>query len=71
MGNTLSDVTTFPSTSQQPSQVGIRLIDRETNTSGVELRTQREETRINILSGNDRDVQMPTSCSGISSHELT
>ena len=69
MGNTLSDVMTFPSTHQQPSQVGIRLIDRETNTSEVELRTQREETRIDILSSNNRDTQMPTSHSGISSHE--
>ena len=69
MGNTLSDVTTVPSTRQQLSQVGTRLIDRETNMSEVELRTQREETRIDILSSNDRDIQMPTSHSGISSHE--
>ena len=68
-GNTLSDVMTLPSTQQQLSQVGTRLIDRETNTSEVELRTQREETRINILSSHNRDVQMPTSHSGISSHE--
>ena len=69
MGNTLSDVKTIPSTCQQPDQVGTRLIDRETNTSKVELRSQREEARINILSGHDRDVQMPTSHSGIFSHE--
>ena len=69
MGNTLSDVMTFPSTHQQPSQVGTRLIDRETNMSEVELRTQREESRIDVLSGNNRDIQMPTSHSGISSHE--
>ena len=69
MGNTLSDVMTFPSTGQQPSQVGTRLIDRETNTSEVEVRTQREETRIDNLSSNNRDVQMPTSHSGLSLHE--
>ena len=62
MGNILS-------TCQQPSQVGTRLIDRETNTSEVELRTQREETRINVLSSDIRDIQMPTSHSGISSHK--
>ena len=39
-GNTLSDVMTFPSACQQPSQVGTRLIDRETNMSEVEVRTQ-------------------------------
>ena len=69
MGNTLSDVITLPSTHQQLSQVGTRLMDRETNTCKIELRSQREETRINILSSHDRDVQMSTSCSGISSHE--
>ena len=47
-----------------------RFTDRETNTSKVELRSQREETRINILSDHSRDVQMPTSHSGISSHEI-
>ena len=57
MGNTLSDVMTLPSTHQQLSQVGTRLIDRETNMSEVELRTQREETRIDILSSNNRDMK--------------
>ena len=41
MGNTLSDVMTFPSACQEPSQVGTRLIDRETNTSEVEIRTAK------------------------------
>ena len=68
MGNNLNDVTTVPSTCQQLSQVGTRFIYRETNTSEVEVRSQREETRINILNGNNRDVQMSTSCSSISSH---
>ena len=69
-GNTLDDdVTTFPSTCQQLSQGGTRLIDRETNTSEVEVRTQREETGMNILSSNNRDIRMPTSHSGIFSHE--
>ena len=49
--------------------MGTRLIDRETNKSEIELRTQREETGIDILSSNDRDIPMPTSHSGISSHE--
>ena len=66
MGNTLSDVTTIPSTHQQLGQVGIRFVDRETNTSEVEVRPQREETRIDIMY---RDVQMPTSHGSLSSHE--
>ena len=69
MGNILSDVMTVPSTCQQLSQVGIRSIDRETNMSEVEVRAQREETRTDILHNHSRDVQMPTSHSGISSHE--
>ena len=43
--------------------------------SDVEVRTQIEEIRIGNLSSNeviisnDRDTQMPTSCSGISSYD--
>ena len=44
--NTLSDVMTFPSTCQQLNQVGNRLRDRETNMSDIEMRPQREETRV-------------------------
>ena len=40
MGYTLRDVMIFQSACQQPSQVGTRLIDRETNISEVEVRTQ-------------------------------
>ena len=75
MGNIPRDVMTFSSACQQPSQVGARLIDRETNMSEVEVRTQREETRIDNLSSNeviisnDRDTQMPTSHSGLSSYD--
>ena len=67
MGNTLSDVMTFPSACQEPSQVGTRLMDKETNTSEVEIRMQREEIRIDNLSSNNRDTQMQTSHSGLSS----
>ena len=69
MGNTLSDVMTIPSAHQQLSQVGTRFVDRETNTSEVEVRPQREETRTDIMYSHSRDVQMPTSHSGLSSHE--
>ena len=48
MGNTLSDVMTFPSTSLQLNQVGPRLIDREANTSDIGGRSQGEETRIEV-----------------------
>ena len=70
MGNTLSDVTTIPSACQQLSQVGTRFVDRETNTSEVEVRPQREETRMDIKYSHSRDVQMPTSLGSFSSHEI-
>ena len=69
VGNIFNDVMTVPSTHQQLSQVGTRFVDRETNTSEVEIRSQRKETRTDIRYSHSRDVQMPTSHSGISSHE--
>ena len=69
MGNTLNDVMTKPSAHQQLSQVGDTFVDRETNTSEVEVRSQREETRTDIIYSHSREVQMPTSRSSISSHE--
>ena len=37
--------------------------------SEVEVRTQIEETRIDNLSSNNRDTQVPTSHSGLSSYD--
>ena len=75
-GNTLGDEVTLTSTYQQSSQEGERPIDREATRSDIEVRTQRGEPRIDnvssnneILVSNNRDTQIPTSCSGISSHE--
>ena len=39
--NALSDVMTIPSTHQQLSQGGTRFVDRQTNTSELEVRPQR------------------------------
>ena len=66
----LSDVMTIPSTHQQISQVGARFVDRETNTSEVEIRPQREETRIDIKHTHSKGVQVPTSHSDLSSHDV-
>ena len=65
----LSDVTTIPNTFQQISQVGARFVDRETNTSEVEIGPQREETRTDIKHTQSKGVQVPTSHSEISSHD--
>ena len=69
VGNISNDVMTIPSTHQQLSQVGTRFIDRETNTTEIEVRSHREETRTDISCSHSRDVQMPSSRNGISSHE--
>ena len=61
----LSDVTTTPSVSIQIRQVGARFIDRETNTSEVEIRPPKEEVdRIH-----SKGIQVPSSNSELSSHD--
>ena len=72
MGNTLCDVMTFPSACQQLNQVGTRLIDRETNMSDIEVRSQREETRVDdssndeVIVPSNRNAQIPVSHSNMS-----
>ena len=66
----LSDVMTIPSTHQQLIQVGARFVDRETNTSEIEVRPQREEMRTDIKHTHSRGVQVPTSHSNLSSHDV-
>ena len=51
------------------SQVGARFVDRETNMSEVEIRPPREEARIDIEHIHSKSVQVPTSCSELSSHD--
>ena len=74
-GNTLSNVMTFPSTCQQLNQVGTRLIDRETNMSDIEVRSQRQETRVDdssndeVIISSNRNAQMPVPYSNLSSYD--
>ena len=63
----LSDVTTTPSAQIQISQVGARFIDRETNTSEIEIRPLREEARIDIDHTHSKGLQVPSSHSELSS----
>ena len=75
MGNTLSNVIIFSNTCQQLNQVGTRLIDRETNTSIIEVRSQREETRVDdssndeVIIPSNRNAQIPVSRSNLSSYD--
>ena len=49
--------------------MGARFIDRETNTSEVEIRPPREEVRIDIDHTHSRGVQVPSSHSELTSHD--
>ena len=51
VGSIFDDVMTVLSTCQQLRQVDTRFIDRETNTSEVEVRSRREESRTDIRYG--------------------
>ena len=66
----LSDVTTTPSTQIQISQVGARFIDRETNTTEVEIRPPREEMKTDIIHAHSKGIQVPSSNSELSSHDM-
>ena len=66
----LSDVTTTLSAQIQISQVGARFIDRETNTSEVEIRPPREEARTDIIHAHSKGIQVPSSSSELSSHDM-
>ena len=59
-------MTTPPSAQIQKSQVGARFIDRETNTSEVDIRHPREGVRTDIDHTHSKGVQMPSSYSELS-----
>ena len=58
MGNALHNNVSSPSTCQQLDEVGARLIDMGTNTSDIEVRPQRDGTRV-INSDDDTQVSCP------------
>ena len=49
--------------------MGARFVDRETNTSEVEIGPPSEEMRIDIEHTHSKGVQVPTSHSNLSSHD--
>ena len=61
---------TTSSAQVQLDQVGIRLVDRETNTSVVHIRPLREEMRIDIIHACSKGIQVPTSGSDFSSWDM-
>ena len=49
--------------------MGARFIDRETNTSEVEIRPPREEVRIDVDHTHSKGVQVPSSHGELSSSD--
>ena len=63
-------MTNTPSDQIQISQVGARFIDGETNTSEVETRPPREEVRTDRIHAHNKGIQVPSSNSELSSHDM-
>ena len=51
-------------------QVGPRLVDRETNTSVVDIRPIEEEARTDLIYTHSIGIQMPSASSGLSSSTM-
>ena len=68
--HTLSDVSTTPSAQVQMDPISVRLVDRETNTSQVDIRSYREEVRTDIIHTHSKGIQVPSSSSEFSSHDM-
>ena len=66
----LSDVSTASSVQVQTVQEGVRLIDRETNTSEVDIRPPREELQTDRIHAQSKGIQVPSSSSEMSSHNV-
>ena len=50
--------------------MGARLIDCKTNTSNIGLRPPREETRTDMIHTHSQGIQVPSSSSELSSHNM-
>ena len=67
----LSGVSTTPSVQVHTDQVGPRLVDRETNTSVVDIRPIKEEARVDLIHTHSIGIQMPSASSGLSLSTMT
>ena len=70
LGHVPDNVMTIPNTQVQTSQVGARLIDCKTNTSNIGIRPPREEARTDIIHTHSQGIQVPSSSSEFSSHNM-
>ena len=67
----LNEMSTTPSVQVHTDQVGLRGIDRETNTSAVDIQTvDDEEARVYMIHTHGIGIQMPSISSGLSSSTM-
>ena len=66
----LSEVSTTPSVQVQTDQVGTRLVDREINTSVVDIRPTEEEVRADLIHAHSIGIQVPSASSELSSSTM-
>ena len=66
-----SEVLTTPSVQVRMDQVGLRHVDRETNTSVMDIRPIGEEARTDLIYTHSIGIQMPSVSSGLSSSTMT
>ena len=66
----LSEVSTTPSVQVHTDQVGPRLVDRETNTSVVDIRPIEEEVRTDLIYAHSIGIQVPSASSDLSSSTM-
>ena len=62
----LNDVLTAPSSQVQIEQVGIRFVDREINTSVVDIRPTEEEAKADVIHAHSIGIQVPSASSELS-----
>ena len=66
----LSEVSTTRSVQVCTDQVGPRLVDRETNTSVVDIRPTEEEVRTDLIYAHSIGIQVPSASSDLSSSTM-
>ena len=66
----LSEVLTTPSVQVHTDQVGPRSVDRETNTSVVDIRPTEEEVRADLIYAHSIGIQVPSASSELSSSTM-
>ena len=63
-------MSTTPSAQIQMAPISVRLIDQETNTSQVDIRSYGEEVRTDIIHAHSKGIQVPYSSSEFSSNDI-